>query len=381
MRLLNVIRNFKKSFSDYQPSVEVLLYKKNLLHNINQFKQNFPKIALAPVLKSNAYGHGLIEIANILDQENVPFFVVDSLYEAKVLSDHGIKTDILVIGYTNSSNISSNKLSGISFAITSLDQLNELNKTISKKTIFHLKIDTGMHRQGLLPNQVDDAVSILRNNKYFILEGLCTHLASADNPSSTYTNIQIRQWNEIVNKIKNRFSTLKYFHFANSTGTYYTNQAYCNVARLGIGLYGINTSPQNQLDLKPVLELQTIVSSIRTLTKGETVGYNQNYTVGQVEKIATIPVGYFEGVDRRLSNNGIVKINCVDCPIVGQVSMNITSVNVTAITNPKVGNKVTVISANNDDKNSVKNIAKEIKTIPYEILVHIPQHLRRTIIN
>lgn len=380
MKLLKFLRKIKKSFSHYHPAVEILISKTNLLGNLKEYKCRYPKLSFAPVLKSNAYGHGLTQIAQILDKEEIAFFVVDSLYEAMVLRNEGVKSQILVIGYASTENINSSKLAKVSFTVISLEQLQELAKTTRTIKKIHLKIDTGMHRQGILLNQIEEAIKIFKDRQFLQLEGVCSHLADADNTDETFTKFQIDQWEKVVRIFKQNFQTITFFHISNSAGTHYSQQIYANVARLGIGLYGINNLPKAKLNLKPVLQMQSIISSLKIISAGEYVGYNITYKTEKNIKMATVPVGYFEGVDRRLSNCGVFKINNHYCPIIGRVSMNITSIDVSSVPEVKLGDKAIIISNNKDDVNSIENIAKLVHTIPYEILVHIPQHLRRTIV-
>jgi len=380
MLAINFLKKIKKSFSNsnYNPLINVLISKSNLINNLNEFKANYPKVSFAPVLKSNAYGHGLVEVAKILDKEDKPFFVVDSLFEAKTLRENDIKSEILIIGYTSPENISANKLAGISFTFTSLNQLSVFAQTINKITKIHLKIDTGMHRQGIVFEEVTNVIKIIKNNPNIILEGICSHLADADNQDSSFTKKQIENWNKAVKIFKENFDSLKYFHLSATAGTKYSENIESNVARLGIGLYG---AIETNIKLKPVLEMQTIISSIKTIQKEESVGYNLTYKSVAESKIATVPAGYFEGVDRRLSNCGFFKIGKNFCPIIGRVSMNITSIDISNIPEAKEGNRVIILSNNPEDKNSAVNIAKTASTIPYEILIHIPQHLKRVVVD
>jgi len=149
---------------------------------------------------------------------------------------------------------------------------------------------------------------------------------------------------------------------------------------LGLGLYGYAPKTETGLQLKPVLSLKTIISSVKNIKAGQFVGYNATYQAKHDMKIATIPVGYFEGIDRRLSSVGYVRVVNSDCPIIGRVSMNITTIDVNVVPDLKPNESVEVISSNPNDKNSAANIAKLAGTIIYEILVHLPPHLRRTII-
>ncbi len=380
MKPLTFLRKIKKRFTRYHPSVEVSISKTRLVGNLNEYKKKYPELSFAPVLKSNAYGHGLAPVAQILDKEDVAFFALDSLYEAMVLRNNGVKSKILIIGYTSSENIINSKLSRIAFVITGLEQLQEVAKKIASRVEIHLKIDTGMHRQGILPSQIEDAITIIKNNKFLNLEGVASHFADADNNDETFTKVQIEKWESAVSLFQKNFQTIRFLHISATAGISHCGQIHGNVVRLGIGLYGVNTSPAVTLDVRPVLHMQAIVSSLKNLPAGEHIGYNSTYTVTQNSTIATVPVGYFEGVDRRLSNGGFFKIGDHNCSIVGRVSMNITSIDVTSVPNIKLGDCVTIISSNRDDKNSVEKIAEFVHTIPGEILVHIPESIHRTVI-
>ena len=231
-----------------------------------------------------------------------------------------------------------------------------------------------------MPEEIEETIKIIKHHKNLNLEGLCSHLADADGESEEFTKKQIIVWNKTVEKFQTEFGKIKYLHLANTAGNYFSGEAITNVSRLGIGLFGFNTSHNKDLDLKPVLEMVTKIATVRKVPAGEKVGYNITYETNKETILATIPVGYNEGVDRRLSNTGFVKIKNIFCPIVGRVSMNMCSVDVSEVKNLKYGDEVVVISKNSEDKNSVENISKFCETIAYEILVHIPQSLRRVVL-
>jgi alanine racemase len=267
--------------------------------------------------------------------------------------------------------------------VVSLQELKRLSENIfktSKKIRLHIKVDTGMHRQGILIGEVDEVIKIIKINKNFILEGVCSHLADADSQEKSFTESQLKNWRGVLDKFKNNFSDIKYFHTSATAGTFYNQKEFGNVVRLGIGLYGINTSPFLDLNLKPVMRVESIVSSVRNLSKGESVGYNHTYTLDRDMKVATVPMGYFEGLDRRLSGLASLKIGENFCPILGRVSMNMCSVDITDLYDINLEDKVIVVSENPNDKNSAINFAKLANTIPYDILVHIMPHLKRRII-
>lgn len=364
--------------SQIKPLITITLSKSALFHNLNEFKKIAPHGLIAPTLKSNAYGHGVELIAKELDNISAPFFVIDSYFETIVLRNENIKTPLLVIGYSTTDTILKNNLKNIIFTITSIEALDDLSKRADHNIHIHLKIDTGMHRQGILVNELDQAFELIKANTNIVLEGICSHLSDSDGADPSFTNSQIHIWNSLVDKTLKQFPALRYYHLSNTYGHQYTQKIKANVSRLGIGLYGLAEIPN--LDLKPVLEMKTIISSVKKIKKGETVGYNNTFTADKDMVIATIPVGYYEGLDRRFSNKGFVKINGKFCKIIGRVSMNISTIDVSELPGPKIGDGVVVFSSISTDKNSIKSIAEAAGTITYEIVVDIPEKIKRVIV-
>ncbi len=403
----NVLTWLSRRRFPYESLITVEISRSRLLHNLEEFRRMAPKPnfapngAVAPVLKSNAYGHGLLEVARILekaakesgtvgDNGGVPFFIVDSYYEAVALRARRIKTPLLVIGYTRPETIAASHLKDTAFTVTSLETLDSLAKT-GKSALIHLKIDTGMRRQGILPEEVDAAIAVIKENHQIDLEGICSHLCDADDADESFTESQIHIWNRMAKKFREALPSLKYTHLAATDGHYFSHDIDANVSRLGIGLYGLseNTILTAKLGLQPVLEMKTVVTGIKQLKAGETVGYGRIFKAKEDMVIANIPAGYFEGVDRRLSSGlddtvrGFIQIepSRISCPIVGRVSMNITTVDVSKVPEIKVGDVTIVISNVSADPNSIVSMAKKCETISYEIAIHIPEHLKRVVVN
>lgn len=375
------LRRLRSGRFSNTPLITIALYQEHILHNLHSFQHAYPQLEIAPVLKSNAYGHGLVEVAMMLKNEKVPFLCVDSYFEARVVRGAGVRIPLLIIGYTPFPLIQRDRLADVSFSITSLAQLEELSHALKRKTRIHLKFDTGMHRQGLLPKELKAATTLVEANKKITVEGVFSHLADADTPDSPVTIRQIETWNTVATGVRWQIPHVRYFHLAATEGGAYLNQVEGNMMRLGIGLYGISSSDRpNDLDLRPALEIRARITSLRTIAAGETVGYGATFTASQEMKIATVPVGYYEGLDRRLSNKGVVTINGTPCPIIGRVSMNMCSVDVSGIANVQLDDEVLVISAVPNAPNSLRDMAKLCDTIPYEIMVHVPAHLKRTVV-
>lgn len=367
----------------YEPLIKIELSRARLLHNLNEYRNIAPDGQVAPVLKSNAYGHGLKETATILKKEKgIPFFVVDSYFEAVALKSYGIKNDILIIGYTRSLTILNSNLRNAIFCISSLNSLKEISRAENPISI-HLKFDTGMRRQGLMKEDLIQASEIILNNNMLRIEGICTHFSDSDNLDTSFTESQINVWNNLVTKSKELFPGIKYFHASATDGHRHLVDIKSNVSRLGIGLYGLSQQVGDfSPNVKPVLKMSTIIVDIKKVRNGETIGYANTFKANRDMTIAIVPAGYFEGIDRRLSNKGslILSEGKRRASIVGRVSMNITTVDVSDIKEVHIGSPITLVSNETKDPNSILNIAKTAETISYEIACHIPSHLKRVIV-
>lgn len=388
--MLNPLTWLSRSRFPYLPLIRIEISRSRLLHNLAEFRKLAPKDPatgmgmVAPVLKSNAYGHGFQEVASILRHErHIPFIVVDSYFEALALRSYGVRTQILIIGYTRPEIILTSHLFNTVFTVGSIETLEHLEST-TRKIPIHLKIDTGMHRQGILPSEVEHASDLLSENPLIVLKGLCSHLADADNTDPSFTETQIHSWNKVARHFKAEFASLEYLHLAATDGHRYTADIESNVSRVGIGLYGLvdGSVYTPKLDLKPVMRMTSIITSLKHLSRDEGVGYGNTFKAQKDMTVATIPAGYYEGVDRRLSNIGMIGVNHEDvpCPIIGRVSMNITSIDVSHVSGVKVGTAVTVISNDQAQAHSIQGMAKRAGTIPYEIAVHVPASLKRVIV-
>ncbi len=380
-RLLTFMRTAMRPAT---PLVEVGISRTALLHNFRTYQAAYPGIRLAPVLKSNAYGHDLGLVARLLDREPIAFFMVDSFYEARRLRSAGIRSRIVVMGYTRPEDIAASLLPHVDFAITDSEQLRTLATLATRTVHLHLKLDTGMHRQGIQESDLAEMLTILKTHRRLSLMGICSHFADADTDGSRHAQEQLKTWLRMKTVIEQTFPQLPYRHFAATKGIRFAKEADTTVARLGIGLYGFDTSPGHGTTLKPVLELRSIIGELRTVPAGESVGYNATWTARESSRVATIPAGYFEGIDRRLSNTGKVLVKNVWCPIIGRVSMNMLSVDVTQVPDVQIGDSVVLISRDESHPNSVPAIAAQVSTSEYKeseyvILTHIPPHLRRRV--
>lgn len=379
MSIFSALRNWRKLLLPYTPLVEIKISKEALLHNYGFYREQGAQ-SVAPVLKSNAYGHGLLEVARVMDTTDAPFLVVDSLYEAIVLRRGGIKKPILVIGYTTPENIARVKLRHVAFMVTSVEHLHALCAQVRRPVHVHMKIDTGMNRQGILPAELDEALSVIQAHPHITLAGIFSHFAETDTPGAARTTLQLARWRDVLARTKATCGNALYYHIAATAGVGQLLPTDSNVMRLGVGLYGIDPSGRYESRLRPALSVFAPITAIKHVGAGAFVGYGDSFQAGRDMTIATLPLGYFEGIDRHLSSKGVVMLGDHPCAIVGRVSMNITTIDISGLSDIRVGDRVLVLGGARALPCSIESAAATAGTISYELLVHIPQHLRRTLV-
>ncbi len=372
----------------YQVLNEISVSGSSLLNNYNYFTSKNKNLTIAPVLKSNAYGHGLIPVGQFVNQNLKPSMIcVDSLYEAYELHQAGVITPVLIMGYTNPENFRVWKKLPFAFSVYDLDTVRALAKYQPGARV-HIKLDTGMYRLGLLEQDIPAFVAGLKQIGNLQIEGIFSHLSQADDPSkTTFTKNQISSFKRMVSLFENEGFVFKWRHIASTAGAEVINDSYFNLVRLGIGFYGVSPfgphtaeGRRERKELKPALTLSSHIVVVKDVIVGGQVGYGGTYTAKQNEKIAILPLGYNEGVSRSLSNLGIVIVKNTSCPIVGRVSMNMTAIKLTRNTDAKIGDPVTIISPDAATANSVYQLAKIKNTIPYEVLTSLHSSIRRRII-
>ncbi len=368
---------WKKS---YEPLNQVLLDVHALRSNLALFREKLPGVAIAPVLKSNAYGHGLKPVAKALKQENCPFYIVDSIYEAYEIREVDAKTPLLILGYNFEKNLRKKK--GFHFTAGSLDQLEALAR---KKLPIHLELNTGMNRMGFHWRNPEVWLKEVAKHKDHIV-GVFTHLADADNPAdSSFTEQQVQRFEALLGTLKDKELNPQWIHVGNSAGSLKLKTHPFNMARVGFSLYGTNvyeeTDPfyEKLNGLKPVLEFQSTLVQIQDLEPGDAVSYGLQFKAEKALRIGVLCAGYYEGIPIALSNIGFVEVKGQLCPIRGRVCMNHTLVELPSSLEVSLGERVTVYSKDPFSPASVRAQAQKAKTIPYELLVRISESVRRQV--
>lgn len=351
-----------------------------LRHNLALYRELLPGKAVCPVLKANAYGHGLKEVARVVDRDRPAFLIVDSLYEAYELRKVGVQSRILILGVTFPENVRGRRLP-FHFAVSDAESARVL--ALSGASL-HLKVDTGMNRMGF---SVEELPEVLRHLKEWKADvaGVCTHLAEADHPlDDSYTEVQVRCFEEALRVVRAAGFYPEWIHAGQSAGSLKTPDV-GNMVRLGLGLYGLSpfASPnrfgESLAGLRPVMEFRSTVVSVRSLLPGDRVSYGGTFVAERPIKVAVVPIGYYEGLPWALSGRGVLKVRDKVCPMVGRVCMNYTMIDVSNVDGVAIGDGVEVFSREAGAANSIELLAEQAGTIPYELMTRVAASVRREV--
>lgn len=337
------------------------------------------------VVKADAYGHGAIECAKWLEAEGIDWFGVALPEEGVELRRAGIRKLILCLGgFWNGqeSLVLNYNLTPVIFQIDKARILNEAATRRGTAVAFHVKIDTGMGRVGVRYDEVPEFADALRTLDHLRLEGVMTHFAAADDlAQSDFTNLQIQRFNDGIATFREKGFNPTYFDLANSPGAIAHPSSRGNMVRLGGVLYGLggDVLPKEieKPELKPVLSLHTQIAHIKKVPAGETLGYGRTFTTATDSLIATLPIGYKDGYSRTLSNVGRGIIRDSYAPVVGRVSMDWTILDVTGISDVKIGDEVVLIGEQGGLHISAEDLAAATQTISYEITCGINRRVLR----
>lgn len=357
----------------------VEISKQSLINNYTIYRKMISQdIDIMAVVKANAYGHGDDFITKTLYDNGVRFFAVSNVDEAIRIRKIARISKILVLGYTPLERIDDIQKYDITQALLSEEYAQKLTSLgISIKCQF--AIDTGMRRIGLNADLPDDCERIIRlYNRKLKLDGLFTHLCVADTPSqNNFTEKQISLFENIITRVEDL--KLPYCHCLNSAGGLWHQTKLSRFVRLGIILYGLKPDYVNTLPngIKPILSWKSVISMVKIVNPGDTIGYGRAYVVHKPMRIATIPTGYADGYSRLLSNKSCVLINGKKAPIVGQICMDQMMVDVSEITDAKMNSEVVLIGRSGDQIITADDLASIYGTIGYEVVCGINKRVDR----
>lgn len=354
----------------------------NLEHNVNTLQKAMsPKCELMAVVKAEAYGHGLYEIATHLNKIGVKAFAVATIDEGIKLRQYGVLGEILILGYTAPARAKELRKYDLTQTLIDYKYALLLDKQ-GYDVMTHIKVDTGMHRLGFDAKDIEK-ISAVFSMKHIKVSGIYTHLCAADSVDEKdifFTNVQIESFYNLLNQLKEKGITIPKIHIQSSYGLLNYPELKCDYVRVGVSLYGVLSSPNDRtklhLDLRPVLSLKSRVILLREIKKGESVGYSRSFVANRDSLIALLPVGYADGYPRNLScGKSYVLINGHQAPVVGKICMDQLAVDVTDIPNVKTGSIATLIGKDGKEEITAPMVAESAESITNELLSRMGHRL------
>lgn len=335
------------------------------------------------VVKGNAYGHGMVEVARSALAAGATWCAVARIEEALQLREAGVNCPLLVLGYTAPVMAVDAARHNIRLTVYEMDITRQYARIVSAAGLtlkVHVKVDTGMSRLGLLPVQVADFITQISSERGLQIEGLFTHFARADQPQEPYTDFQIEQFSELVSRLEKEGIRPPVVHAANSAGSLRYPAAGFDLVRGGIAIYGLHPSDDAPLtnEFMPALSWKTRLVSIKTIPAGQGVSYCHRYRAKTAEKIGVIPVGYADGLRRVLGNKMLISEQFV--PVLGSVCMDQCMISLENIPEAKLGDEVVIIGTQGHAARTAEQLGAEWGTINYEVTCGIAHRVPRVFI-
>lgn len=347
-------------------------------NNLNFFKSKLkPTTKMMVMVKAFGYGNGGFEIAKLLEHHNVDYLGVAFADEGISLKNAGIKLPIMVLNPESTSFLAIIQHQ-LEPEIYSLKGLKAFLKIAEQRNLeqfpIHIKLDTGMHRLGFEEEDLEELIAILKGNSSVAVKSILSHMATSDAlEHQAFAYSQIALFEKLSSKLMTALQIEPIRHILNTSGISNFSEAQYDMVRLGIGLYGVSNDVEEQKYLENVGTLKSIISQIRSIQAGESVGYGRRFIANKPSRIATIPIGYADGISRLWGNGlGFVIINNQSATIIGSVCMDMLMVDVTQI-NCNEGDSVIIFG----ESPTVSFMATQLQTIPYEILTSISQRVKR----
>lgn len=363
----------------------------NIEHNYKIIREKADKNAmLCCVIKADGYGHGAVQIARVYEKLGADWFCVSNIEEALELRQNGLTLPILILGYTPASCAKILAENNISQACYCLDYAKSLSESAVEQNVtvkIHLKLDTGMSRIGLMcqqferdNNSIDTAEDICKLPNIYP-QGVFTHFAVSDESTDgkDFTLHQFDCFIHTVKELENRGIKFDIKHCANSGAIIDYPQTHLDMVRAGIILYGLAPSQKlkGKLDLRPAMELKSVISQVKQIETGTTVSYGRTFIAKQNTKVATIPIGYADGFIRKIAKNGYININGQKAKILGRICMDQLIVDAENCGDIKIGDTVTLFGCDNNNTPTADNIAEWTDTINYEVVCLVSKRVAR----
>ena len=366
-----------------------------LKNNIQQFRFLIgDSRKMTVVVKSNAYGHGLLEISRLASEFGADWLGVNSLEEARAIRGSGIDLPIILLGYvplTNLEEAVENDLRLTVYNMETIEELAKITSILKKSAYLHIKTETGVYRQGIKGEDLLPFVKRIREYPYLRIEGLSMHFANIeDTTDHSYAQRQLEKFMEYVDLLGQNDINIPVKHVACSAAAILFPETFFDMVRVGIGIYGLWPSKETYLsciqegrepvNIKPVLTWKTRVVQIKDVPDGAFIGYGCTYKTTRPTKLAVLPVGYYDGYDRHLSNASYVLIAGKRAPLRGRVAMNFITVDVTDIPDVCLEDEVVLLGPQDSERISAEQLASLCGTINYEIVTRINPKIPRIVV-
>ena len=352
------------------------------VYNIRRIRSLLaPNVKVLAMVKAEAYGHGMAGVARAAERAGASLLGLASLSEALALNE-ARSLPRLVVGWTPGWLAESAIQNDVACTLCDLETAGEFARAaqaIGKPARVHVKVDTGMHRLGFMPDEAAEAIAKIALLDGLILEGVFTHYAKADEADPAYTYGQFEKFKRVLNEVETRGIHVPLKHCANSPTILRFPEMHLDLVRPGIILHGLDPSDDVPCpgDFRPVMTLKTMIASVKTLPPGSPVSYGGTYLTPGYERIAVIPIGYADGFRRKPQNWGEVLVRGQRAPIVGRVCMDQCMINVTHIPDVRMGDEVVLIGAQGDDRIRAEDVAVKLGTNNYEtaslVMARVPR--------
>jgi alanine racemase len=354
-----------------------------IVHNLGLVRKLVgPKVKICAAVKADAYGHGIVKVSRIVQAAGAEWLGVGSTWEGKRLREAGIEGPILVLGPTPPRESPLIVAQGLSQVITFRELAEALSREAQRRgreVGIHLKVDSGMGRLGIKPEEALEFCENLRKLPGLRFEGLMTHFALAHSKEKSFTLKQLEAFQEISQVLEARGFHFSFRHAANSAAIIDLPEAHLDMVRPGIMIYGHFPFSEisSHLPLRPALTFRTEIGHLKSLQPGESVSYGRSFIASRETQVAILPVGYADGYDRRLSNRAQVLVQGRPAPVIGIICMDMTAVDVTDIPGAKVGDEVILLGRQGKEGILAEQIATWLDTISYEVLTRIGSRVER----
>jgi alanine racemase len=368
---------FQGGQMEFNRPIWVEIDSTRLRNNYKKIKKLVGKRKIIGIVKADAYGHGAKDVTKILESEGIYGVAVASLEEALSLRSGKVKIPILTLGYIYPKTLQIAAKNNISVTMFDKNFLKRLKEYKGKEVLnIHIDVDTGMGRIGLDPKDVLESIEEIKKLNNVELQGIYTHFATADSDLK-YAYEQLNIFKKILESLKSKNYLPELIHAANSASIINIKESYFNTVRPGILMYGLSPFTDRQTDFEPVMSFKARIIYTRNVGKNKGISYGKTFITQRESLLATIPVGYADGLLRVLSNNGEVLVKGKRAKIIGNITMDLTVIDVTNFPYIHPGNEVVIIGRQGDEEITASELAQRANTINYEIVTRIGKRVKR----